>query len=216
MILTILVKVTIVAMAGLIGGWLARGRRAAVRHAVLAAAFAVLLVVLPIASMVVRRLFGFLVPEAQAVFLDAIDAAPSVASSSARTVTPFAIPRRTWPSAGTVLLAGWLCGALFFLLRMMVGLRQVHSLRRFGLPWREGQVTVDRLALDVGVRRQVEVLVHESLAAPVTCGVVLVAFRSDLMLRGWWPSEGTAVSWFSIIVLRAMFPPGAKLTPTDN
>jgi uncharacterized protein (TIGR03435 family) len=72
----------------------------------------------------------------------------------------------------TLLVAGWFAGGLFFLLRMMVGLRQVHSLRRFGLPWRDGQATVERLALDIGIRRRVEVLMHESLPAPVTCGVV--------------------------------------------
>jgi beta-lactamase regulating signal transducer with metallopeptidase domain len=71
-----------------------------------------------------------------------------------------------------LLLAGWIAGPLLFLLRMVVGLRQVHSLRRFGLPWCDGQAVVDRLALDVGIRRRVEVLVHQSLPAPVTCGLV--------------------------------------------
>jgi hypothetical protein len=50
--------------------------------------------------------------------------------------------------------------------------------------------------------------------AALTQLMLLAAFRSDLMLRGWWPSEGTALSWFSIILLRALFPPGAKPSPT--
>jgi hypothetical protein len=50
--------------------------------------------------------------------------------------------------------------------------------------------------------------------AALTQLMLLAAFRSDLMLRGWWPSEGTAFSWLSIIVLRAIFPPRTKLSPT--
>jgi len=50
--------------------------------------------------------------------------------------------------------------------------------------------------------------------AALTQLILLAAFRYDLMLRGWWPSEGTALSWLSIILLRAIFPPGAKLAPT--
>ena len=99
------------------------------------------------------------------------------------------VSRWSWPSAGTLLLAGWFAGALLFLLRMIVGLRQVHSLRRFGLPWREGQIMVDRLALDTGVRRRVEVLVHESLPAPVTCGVVQPAIVLPLDARNWAASD---------------------------
>ena len=49
---SIVLTATVVAAAGLMGAWLARGNRAAVRHAVLAASFAVLLG-LPMASMVV-------------------------------------------------------------------------------------------------------------------------------------------------------------------
>jgi hypothetical protein len=48
-------------------------------------------------------------------------------------------------------------------------------------------------------------------AASITQIILLATFQNNLMLRGWWPSEGTALSWFSIIMLRAIFPPGAKL-----
>jgi hypothetical protein len=52
--------------------------------------------------------------------------------------------------------------------------------------------------------------------AAVTQLILLAAFRSDLMLHGWWPSEGTTLSWFSIILLRAIFPPGTKLLSTPR
>ena len=49
--------------------------------------------------------------------------------------------------------------------------------------------------------------------AALTQLMLLATLRSDLMLRGWWPSEGTAFSWLFVILLRAIFPPGVKLPP---
>jgi bla regulator protein blaR1 len=71
-----------------------------------------------------------------------------------------------------VLFAVWIAGTAFFLLRMIFGLQQVRALRQFGLPWRDGQSIVNQLALDAGIHRRVEVLLHESLPVPVTCGFV--------------------------------------------
>jgi uncharacterized protein (TIGR03435 family) len=167
---SVLAKATLIVATGLMGSWLARGSRAAVRHAVLAASFAALLA-LPIASVVVPPV-RVAVPVVRSVFVEAVDVAPQVASSNVSDVVPSEVSRWSLPSVATLLLAGWFAGAVFFLLRMMVGLRQVHSLRRYGLPWRDGQNVVDRLAREAGVRRRVEVLLHESLPAPVTCGVV--------------------------------------------
>ena len=183
MILAMLAKATVILSAGLVGAWQARGSRAAVRHAVLAASFAVLLV-LPIASMVVPpvRVAVTVMPS---VFAETIEEATPVATTSGRAAVPSAISRWSLPSIADLLLAGWLAGALFFLLRMMVGLRQVHSLRRCGLPWRAGQGVVDQLAQDAGIRRRVELLLHESLAAPVTCGVVHPAIVLPLDVQSW-------------------------------
>ena len=48
-------------------------------------------------------------------------------------------------------------------------------------------------------------------AAAFTQLILLAILQKNLMLPGWWPSRGTALSWFSIILLRALFPPGVKL-----
>jgi uncharacterized protein (TIGR03435 family) len=167
---SIVAKATVVLSAGLTGAWLARGCRAAVRHAVLAAVFAVLLA-LPIAS-VLSPPVRVAVSVMPSVFAETIDAAPQVASSGEHMVAEPLVPRWSLPSMTTLLIAGWFAGAVFLLLRMMIGLLRVHSLRRLGLPWREGQVLVNRLALDVGILRHADVLLHESLPAPVTCGVI--------------------------------------------
>jgi uncharacterized protein (TIGR03435 family) len=69
----------------------------------------------------------------------------------------------------------WIAGVAVFLLPVAVGLRQVSSLRRSALPWLEGRVTVDALTASVGLHRRVDVLLHESLPGPMTCGVLRAA-----------------------------------------
>ncbi len=53
-------------------------------------------------------------------------------------------------------------------------------------------------------------------AAAITQLYLVVTLQTGLMLPGWCPSEGTAWSWFAIIVLRAIFPPGVKLPLADR
>jgi hypothetical protein len=51
--------------------------------------------------------------------------------------------------------------------------------------------------------------------AALTQLILFAASRSDLMLLRWCPSDGTALAWLFVIVLRAIFPPEAKL-PSAN
>lgn len=56
-----------------------------------------------------------------------------------------------------------------------------------------------------------------AMAAAASTQFVLVALvQKGLMLPAWCPSPETAWSWLSIIVLRAIFPPGAKLPPAHR
>ena len=50
--------------------------------------------------------------------------------------------------------------------------------------------------------------------AALTQLILLAGFRSDLMLSRWCPSGGTVFAWLFVILLRAIFPPGSKLSPT--
>ncbi|HXB70119.1 MAG TPA: TonB family protein [Candidatus Acidoferrales bacterium] len=176
---SIVAKVTVTLALGLIGAWLARRSRAAVRHALLAAAFGVLLV-LPIASIVappVRIAVPAAPPERTAPALagatrGATLAIPPVAPEHPGVgVTPV-VPRPAGLLPSALLLTAWIAGAALFLLPVVMGLRQVRWLRRSALPWRHGQSVVDRLALDAGIHRRVEVLRHGALPGPMTCGVV--------------------------------------------
>jgi uncharacterized protein (TIGR03435 family) len=186
---SILGKATLIATLGLIGAWLTRRSPAAVRHAVLAASLAVLLA-LPVASILIAPVRISLPASTQewappSLFPAPMDAAQPAAAMDASVVAASAAQRWRGLSPSAVLLAVWIAGVAFFLLRMIFGLQQVRALRRFGLPWREGQSIVNQLALDAGIHRNVEVLLHESLSVPVTCGFVRPAIVLPPDTQAW-------------------------------
>lgn len=92
---SIAIKATIVTALALMGAWLARGSRAAVRHALLAAAFGVLLA-LPVASLVIPSI-RIAVPDAAqqrtAPAFAAASAIPPVAPARASVGVAQAVPR---------------------------------------------------------------------------------------------------------------------------
>jgi TonB family protein len=157
--LATLVKATFAVCLGLGGVVLARRERAAFRHMILAATFGVLLT-LPVVSAVAPPI-RIAVRMAQARY--APRAGTPNDASTARAVVPVsdgpATPARSPWSLTEFLLAAWTVGAAVFLVPALVGLRQVRRLRRSGLPWREVDGCVD-------------VLLHEELAGPMTCGVL--------------------------------------------
>jgi bla regulator protein blaR1 len=101
-----------------------------------------------------------------------VDADRSVPMAGAGSRVTLAAPQESKLSLSNLLLAGWAAGVALFLLPVVVGLWQIRSLRRSGLPWRRGQPVVEALALDAGIYRRVEVLLHEALPGPMTCGLV--------------------------------------------
>jgi uncharacterized protein (TIGR03435 family) len=173
---SILAKVTATLALALVGTWLARRNRAASRHVLLAAAFAVLLV-LPIASVVAPPI-SFAVPiavpeePASPPAEPIVDPGPPGALVAAAGHAAPQTPRPAWPSWPVLMAATWALGATLFLLPVIAGLSQVRSLRRSGLPWRQGRAIVDTLATDAGIRRRIDVLLNASLPGPMTCGVV--------------------------------------------
>jgi beta-lactamase regulating signal transducer with metallopeptidase domain len=173
---SIVIKVTVTVALGFVAVWLGRGNRAAVRHALLAAIFGVILL-LPIASVVMPPLHvgvpvGVESRAALPFLVSVRDAEPSATSVDASHRNPLVAPRASKLSFSNLLLAGWAAGAALFLFPVVTGLWQIRSLRRSGLPWRRGQSVVETLALEAGIHRRVEVLLHEALRGPMTCGVV--------------------------------------------
>ena len=66
-----------------------------------------------------------------------------------------------------------------------VGLWRLRRVRREGLPWAELRQLVDSLAAKCGLRRSVEVLLHEEIAAPLTLGVWRPAIVLPSDAREW-------------------------------
>lgn len=184
---SVVAKATVIMALGLIGAWLARGSRAAMRHAILAADFGVLLA-LPLASVVTPpvRVAVPVMAHARAV-PPVFDPSMNGAPAGARTDGRLAGTPHGWlmPSLSALLILGWIAGAMLSLLPMVVGLWKVHSLRRAGLPWAGGQSIVESLARELGIHRHVEVLLHEASPGPMTCGLTHPAILLSPDARTW-------------------------------
>jgi uncharacterized protein (TIGR03435 family) len=190
---SIIAKVTVTVALGLLAAWLARGNRAAVRHALLAATFGTLLL-LPIAA-VLTPPFHVALPAGVESRTEALPPAidpgpePSVTAAEADVRVTAGAVRGPKLSPANLLVAAWAVGVALFLLPVAIGLWQIRCLRRSGLPWRHGQSLVEPLALDAGIRRRVEVLLHEALPGPMTCGVLnpVIVLPGDA--ENWEPED---------------------------
>ena len=190
----LLVEVTGILTLALIATRLARRSRAAVRHVILAAAFAVLLI-LPVASMIAPSVRIEVSPAVHAVIAPLDDAAvvnavqPTGGTGTPRsTETSPVTPGRTnwsWPSLATLLISAWIAGAALCLLPFVVGLWQVRRLRRSGLSWTAGDATATTLADHAGIHRRIHVLLHASVPGPMTCGIVSPAIVLPIDAQTW-------------------------------
>lgn len=179
---SIVAKVTVTTALALIATRLARRSRAAVRHSLIAAAFGVLLA-LPVASILIPSVRIAVQPAAPERSFPA-SAAAAVPAQTSVSDSP-AAPRPAAFSPSALLLAAWIAGMALFLMPVAVGLWQVRKLRRSALPWRHGQSLADRLAFDAGVHRRVEVLLHDRLPGPMTCGVLHPAIVLSEDAQNW-------------------------------
>jgi TonB family protein len=181
---SIAIKATVILLLGILGVSLLRGTRAAVRHALLAATFAALLL-LPLVSAVVPPMrIGMRTASRAGAHVDARLTLSDAVASRQSSMPPF----------NTLLLWGWMAGTALFLLPVVTGLWQIRGLRRSALPWRPAQPLVDSLGRDLGIGRQVKPLLHETLGGPMTCG----------MLRPVVVLPGDAQSWNRADLTRAL------------
>jgi|RhiMethySRZTD1v2_1073278.scaffolds.fasta_scaffold12756_8 bla regulator protein blaR1 len=194
---TLLVKATLTLAVALAVTGLARRSRAAARHVLLVAAFAVLLA-LPAASFVMPSR-GVTLP------------APPAASSAPVTVV---VPVITSPSptrlgaqesgetfridsgmtVSALLWTVWGAGALLCLLPVLAGTWHLRALRRSGSSCARGDALLRRLSPEAGLRRSIALRVHESIPGPMTYGTL----RPVILL----PPD--AESWSDDALSRAM------------
>ena len=175
-VVSILGGVTVTMALALTAAHLARRSRAAFRHVVLAAAFAVL-AVLPIADLTVPLIpvaVPIETPDVMAPVMDlTTDVVVPLATDAAQRSTSSSPSRPiTLPSPSTLLLSAWMVGAACCLLPVGVGLWQIGRLRRSALPWLHGESVATRVGGELDVRQRVDVLMHEGVAGPMTSGIV--------------------------------------------
>jgi uncharacterized protein (TIGR03435 family) len=184
--LSIVVKVTIVLSIALLAVRLCRKGRASLRHAILASAFCVT-VVLPAATLLLPAFDIRLAPPDAAAWPSLAGGTSDGASSgSPQGAAPSAAPRTgRLPALVSVSIGIWTLGTVAFLVPIGIGILRRRQLRRGGLPWLEGRELVSQLASERGIRREVELLRHEDLSSPMTCGVLRPAILLPADASDW-------------------------------
>jgi uncharacterized protein (TIGR03435 family) len=185
--LSIIAKATVVLGLALLAVRSFRHTRASVRHIVLASAFGVL-VMLPA---VVRVLPPVAVPVPVIAVSDPIPRRLFVVDGAVTSRLPpvfdvTASPGRIPPAwMATILRSVWIGIAALFVLPVAVVLWRLHELRRGSVPWPRGEPLLRTLAGQAGVRRSIDVLLHERIAAPFTCGLARPAIVLPIDAAGW-------------------------------
>ena len=191
--LSILVKATIMLTVGLTAVRLASRTQASVRHWILAATFGALialpLVVIAAPDMTVQ------LPVRPARMQ------PSPAGEVGEANRPIArtdadrvdtrLEKRPWtPSAWpTIARWGWVVGAMAVGVSLLMAVWRVRKVRRYSLPRPELRKVVQSLATEAGIPRLVEVLEHEGLPAPLTCGLRRPAILLPSAAREWHETD---------------------------
>jgi uncharacterized protein (TIGR03435 family) len=186
--LSIVLKATVILGLTIIALALTRHVRASARHLLLASTFGTLLM-LPIAAAVLPPFFlEIKTSEATRVALPP-SALPNL--QSVERVTPVDDRSHTsdgdWAavSARTRFRMGWAIGAIFFLGPVVGGLWRLRNLRRHGLPWLDKEAFIRELSIDTGIRGTVEILLHEDVPSPATCGFTRPAVVFPIDAQEW-------------------------------
>jgi uncharacterized protein (TIGR03435 family) len=185
----LLLEITVVLTTALVATGALRRSRAAVRHVLLAAAFGVVLI-LPFASMVAPPV-DVEVPAAVHAVIAPLDGEPlpmeplAPASRDVTAPPPASGPDSSWPPLSVLLAGAWIAGAVVCLVPVIVGIWQVRSLRRSALPWRDGLVAAVAVTPGGRARRRVDVLRHEAVPGPMTCGVLQPAIVLPMDADSW-------------------------------
>jgi bla regulator protein BlaR1 len=174
LMLSLLVKATVALAAGLTMAAVAARARASVRHLAMAATFAVLLA-LPLAVAFAPPV-SIAMPSGTPAVSETVTAAfeqpflmitpsPALVGGSAAAPAP-----RLALSPRTMALAAWAGGAVLFLLPLGVSLWKLRRLRSASLPWPRGRDALRAVSPDLPL--EIDVLLNEGIAAPLTCGFI--------------------------------------------
>ena len=189
--LSLVLKATVITALALISARMARKNCASVRHMLLITVFIVLLA-LPFGALLVPSI-PIVVASAQptaasmprAQVPDAV-AANTVNAAVAESQT---VNRQRSVPVSTLMLSLWAAGVIVFLLPITAGLWQLRRIRRFGVPWRHGQTVVQELAERVGIKRQIDVVLHDDVVGPMTCRILHPAIVCPADVQLWTDAE---------------------------
>lgn len=190
--LSTIAKATVILAAGLLIIRCARRARAATRHFVLASTFAVVLALpvaelsVPAVTLSVRTPVAPAAPETLPIVMSPDFTAPQAAPERARSIDARS-SERTQPSTEVLLMAAWAIGAALFLTPVLVTPGRLRQLRGTARRWHEGEELVR--AIGSGVHRPITVLIHEDVAAPLTCGIARPAIVLPSQALTWADQE---------------------------
>lgn len=169
--LSLVAKATVVVVLALMAARLAARERAAVRHVLLASAFAALLALPLIAVSVPKYVIDIPVARTPTAALAVTATPPTPANLAASEPLPPGMDQpegnAAW-SASQVTRAIWMSGVVLCLMPLAMMLWRLRHIRRTGLPF----APLLSMALERSVARRVEFLQHEDVAAPMTFGLV--------------------------------------------
>jgi len=186
----LLVKATLTLAVALLAYRLARRSRAAARHVVLTAAFAVLLFLPFAASVIPSR--GVEVTPATVVRAAPAAIVPYMPDTAPHRMDPTGSVQEEAasshaPAVGLLTLA-WGLGALVLFVPVLAGLWQTRSLGRTGAPSPRGTALAQQLSQS-SARRPVGVLLHASVSGPMTCGILHPKILLPLDVATWSDEE---------------------------
>lgn len=172
--LMVLVKTGVVMAASLLVVWAYRSARASIRHLYLTCAFAVTLLI-PVTALIAPSLqFEIADPKAEIAATQLVqgpvDIFQNTNNQTNRTnfgtsiSAPAAFPWRK------MIWMVWALGAALLLTRLAISFLRLRVIRRAGIPSLELNQTMRILTTSKGMRRQVEVLLHDDVEVPFTSG----------------------------------------------
>jgi bla regulator protein blaR1 len=186
-----IVKATLVCGVAFFLSHLCRRTRASIRHLLFALAFTAL-VAIPAAGTVLPTLAVKIPAPATAPatgIRDMGSAALSSAGAAASGSSTPSVSRDTAPTRSVTVaqavIATWLTGVALFLIPVVIGFWQMRRLRQAASEWIDGQALVRALAPTLAVHRPIDVLLHEGVAGPMTCGMLRPAIILPATAKQW-------------------------------
>jgi len=185
LVLSLIVKATIVSALALTAARVSARARASVRHLLLASGFVVLLA-LPVVTLTLPA-FDMSVPIAGSVYSMSIaPAGPLTPDVTWQIVRRYAQRRaasaarsRTQPSMAIVLLIIWLAGAAIVLARMIADMLRVRQIRWHARRWSRAE----------SIAADIQLLLNDAVGGPLVCGVFRPAIVLPCEACQWHPDD---------------------------